>query len=194
MARPVPLSLSAEGVAVAVRRSAESNWMAAGHAAPRMLRAALSWMGSEAVSEGRCGTGWRRVHAKRGWKLQAIGWRSKRVVRSPSACVDDVASCGYLELMRSVGIRVLKNKLSEYLHLVASGETVLVTDRDRVVAELVPPREGRSPLLSDALLAEAVRKGWLTPHLLPRDEPPPRLPVARWDALKQELADDRGER
>jgi prevent-host-death family protein len=40
--------------------------------------------------------------------------------------------------MRSVGINILKNKLSEYVRLAASGETVLVTDRDRVVAELVP--------------------------------------------------------
>ncbi len=41
--------------------------------------------------------------------------------------------------MRAVGLKVLKNKLSEYVRLAASGETVLVTDRDRVVAELVPP-------------------------------------------------------
>jgi len=46
--------------------------------------------------------------------------------------------------MRAVGLKVLKNKLSEYVRLVAGGETVLVTDRDRVVAELVPPREGRT--------------------------------------------------
>ena len=65
--------------------------------------------------------------------------------------------------MRAVGLKVLKNKLSEYVRLVATGETVLVTDRDRVVAELGPPREGRSPLLADAVLAEAVRKGWMTP-------------------------------
>jgi prevent-host-death family protein len=32
--------------------------------------------------------------------------------------------------MRTVGIKVLKNRLSEYLRLVASGETILVTDRD----------------------------------------------------------------
>ena len=49
--------------------------------------------------------------------------------------------------MRSVGLKVLKNKLSEYVRLAASGETVLVTDRDRVVAEIVPPQPGRSPLL-----------------------------------------------
>jgi prevent-host-death family protein len=40
--------------------------------------------------------------------------------------------------MRSVGVKVLKEKLSEYLRLASSGETVLVTDRNRVIAELVP--------------------------------------------------------
>jgi antitoxin (DNA-binding transcriptional repressor) of toxin-antitoxin stability system len=41
--------------------------------------------------------------------------------------------------MRSVGIKHLKNKLGEYIRLAAEGETVLVTDRDRLVAELGPP-------------------------------------------------------
>jgi antitoxin (DNA-binding transcriptional repressor) of toxin-antitoxin stability system len=41
--------------------------------------------------------------------------------------------------MRSVGLKTLKNKLSEYVRLAAGGETVLVTDRDRVVAEIGPP-------------------------------------------------------
>ena len=58
--------------------------------------------------------------------------------------------------MRSVGLKVLKNKLSEYVRLAAGGETVLVTDRDRIVAEIVPPQAGRSPVLADALLAEAL--------------------------------------
>lgn len=38
--------------------------------------------------------------------------------------------------MRAVGIRELKNKLSEYVRLVEAGESVLVTDRGMVVAEL----------------------------------------------------------
>ena len=67
--------------------------------------------------------------------------------------------------MRAVGIKNLKNRLSEYVRLAASGETVLVTDRDRVVAELGPPRAGRAERLEDAALAEAVRNGWLTPPL-----------------------------
>lgn len=54
-------------------------------------------------------------------------------------CIDEVASGSYFLDMRSVGLKVLKNKLSEYVRIAAGGETVLVTDRDRVVAEIVPP-------------------------------------------------------
>jgi antitoxin (DNA-binding transcriptional repressor) of toxin-antitoxin stability system len=88
--------------------------------------------------------------------------------------------------MRAVGLKVLKNKLSEYVRLAASGETVLVTDRDRVVAELVPPREGRSALLSDALLADAVRNGWISAPLVADRSPPPRLPVASFEQILSE--------
>jgi len=96
--------------------------------------------------------------------------------------------------MHAVGLKVLKNRLAEYVRLAARGETVLVTDRDRVVAELVPPREGRSPLLGDALLAEAIRHGWITPPLMVDPRPPPRLPVAAASTLLAELARDRGDR
>lgn len=95
--------------------------------------------------------------------------------------------------MRAVGIKVLKNKLSEYVRLAAAGETVLVTDRDRVVAELVPPRVGRAERLLDARLAEAVRKGWIVPPTI-GEGPPPRLPVAPLDELLAELATDREDR
>ena len=96
--------------------------------------------------------------------------------------------------MHAVGLKTLKNKLSEYVRLAARGETVLVTDRDRVVAELGPPREGRSPLLADAVLAEAVRQGWLTPPALPPGGPPPRRPVMKFRALLEELERDRDDR
>ena len=95
--------------------------------------------------------------------------------------------------MRAVGIKTLKNKLSEYVRLAAGGETVLVTDRDRVVAELGPPQGGRAEAVSDALLAEAVRQGWLRPPVA-RGLPVPRHPVAPLAELLQELAQDRAER
>lgn len=44
--------------------------------------------------------------------------------------------------MKSVGLRELKNRLSEYVREVRSGEAVLVTDRGEVVAELIAPGQG----------------------------------------------------
>ena len=96
--------------------------------------------------------------------------------------------------MRCVGVKTLKNKLSEYLRLVGAGETVFVTDRDRVIAELVPPRQAGSPFASDAVLGEAVRKGWITPAVLALKSPPPRIPVDRLENILAELDGDRAER
>lgn len=95
--------------------------------------------------------------------------------------------------VRAVGLKVLKNRLSEYVRLAASGETILVTDRDRVVAELVPPREGRAAFLADALLADAVRKGWVSPPVGAAGAPP-RLPVAPLREILGELDQDRADR
>ncbi|GAB4109145.1 MAG: hypothetical protein Kow001_08740 [Acidobacteriota bacterium] len=96
--------------------------------------------------------------------------------------------------MRAVGLKTLKNRLSEYVRLAAAGEVVLVTDRDRVVAELGPPQPERALYARDSLLAEAVREGWLTPPLLPQSGPPPRLPVCSWVSLKEELESSREDR
>jgi antitoxin (DNA-binding transcriptional repressor) of toxin-antitoxin stability system len=96
--------------------------------------------------------------------------------------------------MRSVGLKVLKNKLSEYVRLAAAGETVLVTDRDRVVAELVPPQSGRSAISEDTFRAEGVREGWLTPAPNPRRDPPPRTPIMTHEELMSELDEDRADR
>lgn len=96
--------------------------------------------------------------------------------------------------MLAIGLKTLKNKLAEYVRLVAAGETVLVTDRDRVVAELIPPRSGRSDLAADALLADAVRRGWLTPPLVVGSAPEPGPAVAPLARILDELDRDRGDR
>ena len=96
--------------------------------------------------------------------------------------------------MRVVGIKTLKNRLSEYVRIAAAGERVLVTDRDRVVAELGPPREGTAENTRDALLAEAVRRGWLRPPLLHTDEIPRSLPVMSFGEVMRALEESRAER
>ena len=94
--------------------------------------------------------------------------------------------------MRSVGLKTLKNKLSEYVLLAAGGETVLVTDRDRVVAE-IGPNPSRSPLLSDALLIDAFRQGWMTPPISVGRGPPQREPVMSIDELLNSVQRDRAD-
>ena len=46
--------------------------------------------------------------------------------------------------MKQVGLRELKNRLSEYVRLVRAGEHIQITDRGQVVAELIPPRRPRA--------------------------------------------------
>ena len=95
--------------------------------------------------------------------------------------------------MRSVGLKVLKNKLSEYVRLAAGGETVLVTDRDRVVAEITPPQTWRASLTSSPVLARLVREGLLTPAARPPGEPPPRKPVMSLKEVLKGLDEDRAD-
>ena len=109
--------------------------------------------------------------------------------------LDKVATSSYFIVVRAVGIKVLNSRLSEFVRLAASGETVLVTDRDHVVAEIGPPKETRSPVLADAMLADAVRHGWLSPPALPlAGIPPAPPPVMPMRDLLSELAEDRKDR
>jgi antitoxin (DNA-binding transcriptional repressor) of toxin-antitoxin stability system len=96
--------------------------------------------------------------------------------------------------MRAVGIKTLKNKLSEYVRFAADGETILVTDRDRVVAELGPPQPGRAAEVSDALLADVVRRGWLRPPIVASSVLPPRKPVMPLSEVLRDLEADRDDR
>jgi prevent-host-death family protein len=64
--------------------------------------------------------------------------------------------------MKTVGVRELKNRLSEYLRHVRSGESVLVTDRGEVVAELTPPGRGTADGDVPAGLLALAKRGLAT--------------------------------
>ncbi|MCY4518225.1 MAG: hypothetical protein OXB99_13420 [Acidimicrobiaceae bacterium] len=100
-----------------------------------------------------------------------------------------------LACKRSVGIKVLNSKLSEYVRLAAADETILVTDRDRVVAEIGPPAPARSAAVADAHLAELMRTGILAPpsHVTTGAPPKPE-PIAPLSEILQQLDRDRGDR
>jgi antitoxin (DNA-binding transcriptional repressor) of toxin-antitoxin stability system len=64
--------------------------------------------------------------------------------------------------MKTVGIRELKNHLSEYLRQVRLGDSVLVTDRGEVVAEFSPPGRVSSDTSLPAGLLTLARRGLVT--------------------------------
>jgi antitoxin (DNA-binding transcriptional repressor) of toxin-antitoxin stability system len=108
-----------------------------------------------------------------------------------------VTTGDYNRGMKAVGVKQLKARLSEYLRLVKTGETVLITDRDEVVAELRPARrrarEGQSVEERLQALADA---GEITRPSLPKGDWTWKvkglgLPRGTADRLLDEIRGDR---
>ena len=98
--------------------------------------------------------------------------------------------------MKEVGIRELKNRLSEYIRLVRAGEVVVVTDRGEIVAELRPPSAGGELVEKYPLLGDMARRGLIRlPLVAKRPGIYRRLPAVTPPGTAQRLLDeDRGER
>lgn len=96
--------------------------------------------------------------------------------------------------MKTVGIRELKNKLSDYVRQVRSGETVLITDRGEVVAEMNPPGQANVDRSFPPGLVELARRGLVT---LGKNDPSVyRRPrgVMTWEEVAELLDEIRGPR
>jgi len=64
--------------------------------------------------------------------------------------------------MKKVNVSELKNRLSHYLRFVRAGQSVLVYDRDRVIARIDPASDA-GVADSDAWIAELETRGTLRP-------------------------------
>lgn len=97
--------------------------------------------------------------------------------------------------MRTVGIRELKTHLSQVLREVQGGETVLVTDRGKVIAELRQPGLGTTTLSpTDQKLAELAAKGVLKLAEKPwagYTPSPVKVPPGTLQAMIDDMRDDR---
>jgi|GEM_PF-950420 len=67
----------------------------------------------------------------------------------------------YFLIMKSVGIKDLKNNLSGYLEFVRSGETIIVMDRQTPIAEL--KQISKSKGLTKAFLEESIANHSMVP-------------------------------
>jgi prevent-host-death family protein len=89
--------------------------------------------------------------------------------------------------MTTVGVAQLRQNLSKYLRLVERGERLVVTDRNRPVAELGPPPstgEALDRLIAEGRISRPVRRGLPEPVELSGDP----------HALSRALDEIRGER
>ena len=94
-------------------------------------------------------------------------------------------SCA-LVAMRAASLKMLKNKLGEYVRLAAAGR-YSSPNETQSWAEIVPPRPGRRP-------AEAIRSGWIIPPALEPDAAVPRKPIMPFRKLAPGIETDREER
>jgi prevent-host-death family protein len=97
--------------------------------------------------------------------------------------------------VKTVGLRELKNRLSEYIRQVRSGEGVLVTDRGEVVAELTPPGQTAVDGSIPPGLVAMARRGMVTLGAAGGGASYPALPRARRKrTAAQLLEEERGGR
>ena len=79
--------------------------------------------------------------------------------------------------MNIVGVKDLKNQLSQYLHRVKKGEEVIVTERGKPIAVIAPAEGSPVSRSLEARLTELAKEGKIT---LPRGkwlERLPRIPI-----------------
>lgn len=78
--------------------------------------------------------------------------------------------------MSAVGIKELKNRLTQYLRRIKEGEEVIVTERGKPIALIQPIQAAEHPVTLEARLARLAAQGLVT---LPTHKPLNRVRLAR---------------
>jgi prevent-host-death family protein len=86
-----------------------------------------------------------------------------------------------------VGVRELKERLSEYLERAARGEHFTVTERGR-------PKAVLGPLPGGDNLAQGIAEGWITPPRSPGPVPSPPARVRVLTSVRDMVDEDRADR
>src|SRR5258707_8364865 len=76
-------------------------------------------------------------------------------------------------MKKTVGLKDLRTNLSEYVRAAAAGETIVVNDRGRPVAEIGPPNRPKK----ESVIERGIREGWIRPAVRGPDWPPKGKPV-----------------
>ena len=78
--------------------------------------------------------------------------------------------------MSTVGVRELKNRLTQYLRRTKQGEEVIITERGKPIALIQPIQSLERPVSLEARLAKLAAQGFVT---LPTHKPLKRIRLAK---------------
>jgi prevent-host-death family protein len=84
-----------------------------------------------------------------------------------------------------VGVRELKQHLSEYLERASRGEPITVTERGR-------PKAVIGPLAGGDGIRRGIEEGWITPATATGPRPPAPARVRASATVQEMIAEDRG--
>ena len=95
--------------------------------------------------------------------------------------------------MITVGVRDLKNQLSQYLQYVKSGEKVVVTEHDKIIAEITVPQKKETVSAIEEKLKKLSKEGKII--MAKRQKSCVALPVIQekldWKSVYTEIRSDR---
>ena len=92
--------------------------------------------------------------------------------------------------MSTVGVRELKNRLTQYLRRTKQGEEVIITERGKPIALIQPIESAARPVSLEARLARLAAQGFVT---LPTRKPLKRVRLVKVSGppLSQIILEDR---
>jgi prevent-host-death family protein len=95
--------------------------------------------------------------------------------------------------MVTVGVRDLKNQLSHYLQFVKDGEKVIVTEHNKIIAEITVPEQKKDEIQIEQKLIELSKAGDII--LAKRAKSYAKLPETKekldWESVYNEIRADR---
>ena len=114
-------------------------------------------------------------------------------MESSSDYLTNMTTVATIEKMITVGVRSLKNQLSQYLQYVKNGEKVVITEHNKIIAEINVPEQEKLSIPIEEKLEKQSKEGDII--LARRSKTYVKLPEIKeklnWKSVYNEIRSDR---